>query len=133
MSSQAGSVFSLMAVQHLAKHCKYHKLCAACQEQSAGGNHSGQEPGPGTRTNSAISLLIFTEQGSESHCSGSHTALCVTAVCNTQRGGHRIDGAGKEREPPGDGTSQGTASPATPLQPHLPSAMKGCFAAAQPH
>lgn len=81
MFSQAGSVFSCMAVHHLAKHCKYHKLCcfpgAECR-------CSAQEPGPGTHTDSAISVLIFTEEGSESHCSGSHTALWQLSV--THRG-----------------------------------------------
>lgn len=37
----------------------------------------------------------------------------MTAVCNTQRGGHRIGGAGKEREPPGDARAKG--QPVLPL------------------
>lgn len=72
-SFQARSVFSHMAVQHLLKH---YKCCdtalLAYKRVEAVRLRSGE---PGTHTDFAISLLIFLEQGNESHGSGNHTAL----------------------------------------------------------
>lgn len=128
------SVSSHMAVQHLAKPCKNHKLCclpgAECRWKLLCS-------GSGTwHTPKLCYFFVNFHRRGEQKPSLRKLHSTVTPVCNTQRDWAQdcsTGGAGKEQEPPGDGTSQGTASPATPLQPHLPSAIKGCFAAAQPH